>query len=712
MKRITAAALSFALVTEVAACSDSPAGIDHTSSGNSSIVVSNATALSASLHSADASHSLAASATSVAYVSAAPRTFPNVLSAVVRNQTRSNVAPLTVAVIEGGFDPIGIEAQADDELSVTILADGLTKVFYMKVPFRRPPEVVRTSPAKGRTDVALNVQLVAVFSEPVEGSSLTLSSIRLERDGNHVNGHVRLSADGLSAEFISDTPRQPQTAYSLVIDKGVRDLDGDELAEASLVTFTTSTTVSAGTIEISVSTSGSDLDADGYQGYATGQNSFRWVNLPANGRGTITGVAPGKFAVGIQFLARNCTIVGPPWQKVTVTAGETTSVTFEVRCVSTGSLSVRAVTTGVELDADGYHVIDASLRGDFAHWSTGIIATVPSNGIAGASHLPPGNYQILIESIAPNCKTAVPSPRNVTITAGVETSLDVQVNCDVPGQIAFVGGLGIEAENVQPNIANADIYVVKSNGTGTTRLTSSPGADLNPAWSPDGARIAFASDRAGNREIFVMNADGSNPVRLTNHPSADYLPAWSPDGTRIAFVSERDGNAEIYVMNADGSNPGRLTNNSAIDTEPAWSPDGSKIAFRRGRSNQSISDTWGGDIYVMNADGSDVTQLTFSTHTTSGVQPTWSPDGKQIAFLSNGIYTMNADGSESRRIKGFPYALHPDWSPDGQLIAFDYLDCGDIWGPACAREIVISTTAGSFSIEIYDATEPAWRPRR
>jgi Tol biopolymer transport system component len=94
-----------------------------------------------------------------------------------------------------------------------------------------------------------------------------------------------------------------------------------------------------------------------------------------------------------------------------------------------------------------------------------------------------------------------------------------------------------------------------------------------------------------------MNADGTNVARLTNHAAFDQQPAWSPDGSKIAFVSQRDGNSEIYVMHADGSNQTRLTDD---DANPAWSPDGRKIAFA---SNRGENDNW--DIYVMPADGSD-----------------------------------------------------------------------------------------------------------
>jgi len=161
-----------------------------------------------------------------------------------------------------------------------------------------------------------------------------------------------------------------------------------------------------------------------------------------------------------------------------------------------------------------------------------------------------------------------------------------------------------------------DIYVVNADGSGEVRLTTHPGRDWLPLWSPDGSKIAFTSDRDGPGELFVMNADGSGQTNVTDDPgAADGWPAWSPDGTRIAFQSYRDGNAEIYAMNADGSGVSRLTVNPAFDAGPSWSPDGTRLAFESDRAGNL-------EIYVMNADGSGQTRLT--DHASFDAYPVWT----------------------------------------------------------------------------------------
>jgi TolB protein len=145
------------------------------------------------------------------------------------------------------------------------------------------------------------------------------------------------------------------------------------------------------------------------------------------------------------------------------------------------------------------------------------------------------------------------------------------------------------------------IVAAHPDGSGLVVLTSS-GVDREPSWSPDG-RIAFTNTSANGSDIFAINADGTGLTNLTNDPAADDSPAWSPDGTKIVFRSNRTGVYDLYVMNADGSGVTALTADSAAEGRPAWSPDGAKLAFASNRGGNY-------EIYVMNADGSGVVRLT------------------------------------------------------------------------------------------------------
>ena len=220
---------------------------------------------------------------------------------------------------------------------------------------------------------------------------------------------------------------------------------------------------------------------------------------------------------------------------------------------------------------------------------------------------------------------------------------------------------------------NQELYSVNPDGTRLARLTWSATAEQHPAWSPDDARIAFGSFAEGRQSIHVINADGSGERRVSpdGYNSDDMEPSWSPDGSQIAFASTRPFNESwhIWVMNADGSDLRQVTDE--FSTAPAWSPDGSRIAYVGA----------GGSISVVNADGSDARRVTFPPSSYSDERPSWSPDGSKLAFprrLTFGddaqLYVVDADGSSERQLTTTEGASRfPTWSPDGQEIVFTHM---------------------------------------
>jgi hypothetical protein len=198
---------------------------------------------------------------------------------------------------------------------------------------------------------------------------------------------------------------------------------------------------------------------------------------------------------------------------------------------------------------------------------------------------------------------------------------------------------------------------VNVDGTGLVNLTNHPVEDFEPAWSPDGSKIAFRSSRGASfdNEIFVMNTDGTGLVNLTNQPGWDESPSWSPDGSRIVFASFRSGTGAIWVMQADGTAQTAVTAPAGglHDNMPAWSPDGTQIVFK---SFRDFND----EIYVMAADGTNQVRLTNNAPPGSTIPEDWFPDWQPLVAgptIENQIQQLIQDVKALNLANGLEKAL-------------------------------------------------------
>jgi Tol biopolymer transport system component len=313
------------------------------------------------------------------------------------------------------------------------------------------------------------------------------------------------------------------------------------------------------------------------------------------------------------------------------------------------------------------------------------------------------------------------------------------IACDSPAspdsgpqyQLLFVNAEGgILDSRMTPDAINGeDIYRMNPDGTGRQNLTNLstyqyPTFTLavqyrSMALSPDGRTIAFESTRDGASSIWGMNIDGSGVTKLSigdyQATRSNFYPIWSPDANHIAFTTTREGSFSLYVMNADGANPRNVAKSlddglNSYASPSGWAPDG-RVVFQYDGQTESQA-------YLVTADGTNLERLFGRMGDQS---PEWSPNRAKVAFIRNtasgsSLFVMNADGTDIRQLTnhpgqdefwwGFFTNDYERWSPDGKRIVFTNV----IDGGRADLHVIDADGTNDVQLTDYTADFNGWAP--
>jgi TolB protein len=263
-----------------------------------------------------------------------------------------------------------------------------------------------------------------------------------------------------------------------------------------------------------------------------------------------------------------------------------------------------------------------------------------------------------------------------TIRLGTALGLLVAIAAVVSGTASgtFAGDNGRIAFTMRTETDDFDVYTMNPDGTGVFRVTTDPGRDINPRWSPDGSRIVISSNRGGEFDIWVVNADGTgDPVQVSGFGSEtvrDSFPSWTADGQSIVF--QRAFSAEVWSANADGSGGEAKLGDGFV---PGASARGQKVAFT------STADL---KLLVLNLGDGTTAQVTSGPANQLDAEPNWSARGNDLVFsrdttgVQSDLYVVHSDGTGLVRLTDTSSVAasegSPVWSPDGTRIAFSLCD--------------------------------------
>ncbi len=461
------------------ACSTDTAGIDESTAREPVLILSDTVAsVSVAASTAIAAHSTVVTsawagtdAGQVAYISLPPGTAPSGVTATIRNRVTG--IGLTVAIIDGGFDPVPIAAVAGDVLDIEVRLAGSAapQMYSLAVPGKRRPKVVRTNPPRGKRDVALNATIQVVFSEPIDARTLTGTSVRLEHDGAPVASSLALEdAARLNVVITPLTPFEAGAEYRLSVTQDVRDLDGEALEAPVTVEFTTA------------SIGGSAVGRIAFADW----NTISVINTDGTGLTSL-----------IDDDGQGWTYMSPAWSPdgSQIAFGSSRDGGWDIYVISADGSGLRRLTTH-------------GARDDSPAWS-------PDGSQIAFTSDRDGDFEIHVMNADGS------SIRRVT---------DHPAEDGDPSWSPDGSMIAFTSNRDGPH----EIYVVNVDGTDTRRVTTFPDPSMviQPAWSPAANTIVFTVTEAFIG-VYRVDLDGGSPVRLSLGGGA---PAWSPDGAHIVYA--------------------------------------------------------------------------------------------------------------------------------------------------------------------------------
>lgn len=412
-----------------------------------------------------------------------------------------------------------------------------------------------------------------------------------------------------------------------------------------------------------------------------------------------------------------------------------------------GTLRVSTMTDGETLDSDGYTLVVAEMDTTSDRAGARDTQAVRSADTVSFGGLSPGDYELTLSDVQPNCTTEHPRSRRFGVSPGDTATVKISVTCEAAlfNHIVFTS---TRSEDPEPYDSNTEIYAIRPDGSGLTRLTHNVEGhttdyDREPVVAPRGRVIAFVSRRDNNREIYSMAPDGSDVTRLTHNDwgsatrALDVHPAFSPDGSTIVYESHRrvehegpvsGSQSDLYTVTPDGDEQMQLTSGESYEQSPTYGPDGKTIAYLEYQGERDGTR----DLFLMNADGSNSRRLT--DNAASDGEQVFSPSGEQIVFVSDRdgnseIYKMTVDGSEVTRLTNNDspdstptycaedgpivfvseqdgneelYAMRPDGSGLTRLTEHDAANDAPVCSPDGDRVAFVSDRDGNDEIYVVD----------